>query len=268
MANVNKTITLTVAARFSGPQYFVKYSTDCNNYLPATPSILTLPSVGSTGSVSVPSETICIKLENIDACTNSVTHFTNNPPNTTTTTTTTIAPLPTTSTTTTTLAPCLTYQVKQTTNACATSSVWSYTDCNGNPATVNTINNNVWSVICSITIPTPSQPCNSQYLGPLGLCSATTTTIAPTTTTTAAPYSYYYANEYQCLYPGCSVNAYDIEVAFPSSYTPISTRYYVPLDGSTGYVYKIVESIPTSTGALILDTAGGSNNCTIACSVV
>jgi hypothetical protein len=61
---INKIITLTEEGLNAGPYYEAYYSTDCSNYTLATSSLY-LPEVGSTGSIVVADNTICIKLVNL-----------------------------------------------------------------------------------------------------------------------------------------------------------------------------------------------------------
>lgn len=101
MPNINKQITLTSKENSAGPYFDVYYSTDCVSYtICIDGSGVYLPNINSTAIVTVPDNTICIKLINKNAnCGNNdyVDAF-----GTTTTTTTTAAP---TTTSTTTLGP-------------------------------------------------------------------------------------------------------------------------------------------------------------------
>jgi hypothetical protein len=100
MADVYYNVTLSTAEAGSGPNYDVSYSNDCVTYLPATPSTVTLESVGSQATITIPDTTQCVKLTNINSnCTNSVSSSVT--PTTTTTSTTTTTAAPTTTTTTT-----------------------------------------------------------------------------------------------------------------------------------------------------------------------
>jgi hypothetical protein len=102
MADVYYNVTLSTAEAGSGPNYDVSYSNDCVTYLPATPSTVTLESVGSQATITIPDTTQCVKLTNINSnCTNSVSSSvtpTTTTTTTSTTTTTTIAPTTTTTT--------------------------------------------------------------------------------------------------------------------------------------------------------------------------
>jgi hypothetical protein len=109
MANVFYNVTLSTAEAGSGPNYDVSYSNDCVTYLPATPSTVTLESVGSQATITIPDTTQCVKLTNINSnCVNSVSSSVS--PTTTTTTTaaptTTTTAAPTTTTTTFSSNPC------------------------------------------------------------------------------------------------------------------------------------------------------------------
>jgi hypothetical protein len=103
-----------------------------------------------------------------------------------------------------------------------------------------------------------------------GVTTTTTTTSSTsttTTTTTSAPpvYDYYIANEYICNFPGCTLNATNINVAFPAGFSYVSDFYYSDLVHS-GVVYQITSS--TTEGiSVILDTIGGNSVCNLACSV-
>jgi len=95
MANINKLITLTDKSD-AGPYFDVFYSTDCISYTIAVDgNNVYLPNVGSTVVVTVPEETVCMKLTSEGTCTNSVISG-----SFTTTTTTTSSTTTTTSTTT------------------------------------------------------------------------------------------------------------------------------------------------------------------------
>lgn len=105
MANAYFIVTLSTADAGSGPNYDVLYSTDCVSYLPAIPATVTLANVGAQTYITVPDNTQCVKLTNINSnCTNSVTSSVSITTTTTSTTTTTTTVAPTT-TTTTTVAP-------------------------------------------------------------------------------------------------------------------------------------------------------------------
>lgn len=119
MANAYFIVTLSTADAGSGPNYDVLYSTDCVSYSPAIPATVTLANVGAQTYITVPDNTQCVKLTNINSnCTNSVTSSVTITTTTTTTaapTTTTLAPTTTTTTaggattSTTTVAPTLFY---------------------------------------------------------------------------------------------------------------------------------------------------------------
>jgi hypothetical protein len=108
---INKTIVLTEKGISAGPLYSAFWSTDCVNYTFAQTNI-SLPQIGSTATISVDDNTICIKLVNLSPTCNEndvvidvrVTTTTTTTAGPTTTTTTTTAG-PTTTTTTTTGAP-------------------------------------------------------------------------------------------------------------------------------------------------------------------
>ena len=114
--SIQKTITLTEKGTGAGPTYNVSYSSDCVEY---TSSVnVTLSSISSSVSITIPDNTQCIKLTSIGECTNEIVQYigttttTIGPPTTTTTTiaptttTTTIGTTTTTSTTTTTTISC------------------------------------------------------------------------------------------------------------------------------------------------------------------
>jgi len=102
MADAYFIVTLSSAEAGSGPNYDVLYSTDCVSYSPATPATVTLEYVGAQSYITLPDNTQCVKLTNINSnCTNSETSSVTIT-TTTTSTTTTAAP---TTTTTTTIAP-------------------------------------------------------------------------------------------------------------------------------------------------------------------
>jgi hypothetical protein len=68
MANILRTITLTVDPAAAGPLYDVYYSTDCVNYtICIDGSSVSLPTVGSTANVTFPDNTTCIKLVNLSS---------------------------------------------------------------------------------------------------------------------------------------------------------------------------------------------------------
>lgn len=111
MADAYFIVTLSSADAGSGPNYDVFYSTDCVSYSAAAPATVSLPTIGSQATITVPDNTQCVKLTNINSnCVNSVsssvniTTTTTSTTTTTTTTTTTAAP----ATTTTTAAPATT----------------------------------------------------------------------------------------------------------------------------------------------------------------
>ena len=133
MANITRQITLTESGADSGPLYDIYYSTDCINYTIAIDgNDVSLPSVGSTYVVTIPDNTTCIKLVNINSlCTNNV--IENLGPTTTTTTaapTTTLAP-----TTTTTLGPTTT-TIAPTSTTTSAPVFYNYTQCNGTVGTL------------------------------------------------------------------------------------------------------------------------------------
>lgn len=84
------------------------------------------------------------------------------------------------------------------------------------------------------------------------------TTYTPPPTPT---YDFYYATQYNC--PGCSFNASNVLVAFPTGTSYISTHYYSALDG---YVYKITSDASEGT-AVLLDPTLHNSNCTTICSL-
>lgn len=253
MANIQKTITLTLK-NSSGPYFDVYYSNDCTNY---TQSIdgdnVYLPSVSSSVIVTVPDDTVCIKLESVpEPCDNFVisgsltTTTTTTAPTTTTTTTTTAA---TTTTTTTTTAPTTT----TTTTTTAGYNYYQGTECSGtNTIAIRSYATlsigqavNIFGTCYEVT--SVGGTFGFDYTGPYADCiecgtppttttttsttaGTTTTTTAPTTTTTTtstiAPscYTYDVANFSQTpgdtlyiQYLDCSVATQNIEVTYDST---------------------------------------------------
>jgi hypothetical protein len=157
MSTITKLITLTQADVDSGPNYQVFASSDGSNYTSIT--TVTLATVSSTATVSVPTETTHIKLVNVNsACSNEVIKVITPP----TTTTTTAAP----TTTTTTAAPTTT-----TTTAAPTTTTTTLA-----PTTTTT------TLAPTTTTTTLAPTTTTTTLAP----TTTTTTLAPTTTTTTA----------------------------------------------------------------------------------
>jgi hypothetical protein len=88
-----------------------------------------------------------------------------------------------------------------------------------------------------------------------------TPTQTPTPTSTpAVPVTYvgYLADEYVCGYDiggaatGCTLTSSNIDVRFPTSYTPSTSRYYAPNPGGcSGSVYYIIGNSTNNTGPII-----------------
>ena len=54
---------------------------------------------------------------------------------------------------------------------------------------------------------------------------------------------------------GCTLNASNIDVRFPTSYSPSISRYYAPNPGGcSGIVYYIIGNSPNNTGPIIAGT--------------
>lgn len=80
--SIQKTITLTEKGVNAGPTYNVSYSSDCVEY---TSSVnVTLSSISASAVITVPDNTLCIKLTSIGECTNEIVQYIG--PATTTTT--------------------------------------------------------------------------------------------------------------------------------------------------------------------------------------
>jgi len=162
MADINKLITLTLK-NDAGPYFDAFYSTDCVSYTQSVDGDdLYLPTIGSTAVITVPEETVCIKLQSVTGyCDNSVISG-SVPPTTTlspTTSTTTLTP--------TTLAP--------TTLAPTTTTIAPTTTTTLAPTTTTTLAQTTTTLSPTTTTLSPT----TTTLAP------TTTTLAPTTTTLA-----------------------------------------------------------------------------------
>jgi hypothetical protein len=199
---INKIITLTEEGLNAGPYYDAYYSTDCTNYTLATSSLY-LPNVGSTGSIVVADNTICIKLVNLspNCGENAIIYDFRNTTTTTvpvpppfTTTTTTQAPGPTT-TTTTTIGPLPTTTTYGPSAKVVAHSCQNFYDFNtyAVPASPEPEIGNVYidsygtcyyvtSIPSDQTLPSVG---NLTFVGAEGACSSSS---CVTTTTTAAPY--------------------------------------------------------------------------------
>jgi hypothetical protein len=138
MPDISRIITLTSKGNSAGPSFRAQYSNDCVTYINTIgTSLINLPSIGSTATVTYPDTAICLRLVNQNASceennvvqiigttttsttSTSTTSTTTLPPTTTTTstsTTTSTTTLPPTTTTTTTLAACYQGVVVQVTN--------------------------------------------------------------------------------------------------------------------------------------------------------
>lgn len=167
MANVNRQITLTQKGNNSGPFYDVYYSLDCITYTICTDGLnVFLPNVGSTGIVTLPDNTQCIKLVNKSPlCNNEViqdlraTTTTTSTTTTSTTTTTTAAPTTTTTTTTTTSTTTTTTAAPTTTTTTAGASAtlyWSFSELGGG--------NGIYDLyINSVSVETRNNTANGTY---------------------------------------------------------------------------------------------------------
>ena len=90
----------------------------------------------------------------------------------------------------------------------------------------------------------------------------TTTTSTTTSTTTTVLYDYFTMDEYTCDGLGnCVLTGLTPLVAFPTGFTPIATRYYVPSTFS-GFAYKNA-STASAGSAIIMSTAGSLTNCPV-----
>ena len=91
-----------------------------------------------------------------------------------------------------------------------------------------------------------------------------TPTNTPTPSTTPSiSYDIYYADRYECLFPGCSLDTLNVVVALPSGTTPNYGKFYYSLF-DPGFSYSLVS---TTTGpGLILDTPNFTA-CNDACAV-
>lgn len=88
MANINKQITLSSKENSAGPYFDAYYSTDCVNFtISSDGTNVYLPSVSSTAIITVPDNTICIKLVNKTGICNNNEYISGSVPTTTTTTT-------------------------------------------------------------------------------------------------------------------------------------------------------------------------------------
>lgn len=222
MADINKLITLT-QINAAGPYFDAFYSVDCVNFTQSVDGDnVYLPTTGSTAVITVPEETICIKLQSVTGfCNNSVISGSGIPTTTTIapTTTTTLAP-----TTTTTLSPTTT-TLSPTTTTTLGARYWNSTYCDGsagNPTlrdvtglletgavvkfagggeefcstlTTEVFSPFLWFDIVSsgfadcptclgLTTTTTVAPTTTTTLSPTTTTLAPTTTVAPTTTTT------------------------------------------------------------------------------------
>ncbi len=229
-------VTLSAADAGSGPNYNAFYSTDCVNYSASVPATVSLPSVGSQATITVPDNTQCVKLTNINSnCINSVsasiaitTTTTSTSTTTTSTTTTTGAP----TTTTTTLAPnCVCYEVLVTSPGGETfAAAIDYLDCGGsgnvgrvfaNPGTYYQCAQNVGG------LPQINFTFGSGSITPIGSCNSGT--CPPATTTTTPPQSDWTASNSDCGFG--TLNDIGINGSFmgtlsgPSTFPLTSTLY-------------------------------------------
>jgi hypothetical protein len=123
-----------------------------------------------------------------------------------------------------------------------------------------------------------STPTNTPTATPTTTITSTPTetpTQTPTPTGTPAPpitYVGYLADEYVCGYDpldgsatGCTLTSSSIDVRFPTSISPLLSRYYAPNPGGcSGSVYFIVGNSPNNTGPIIAGITA-HNVCINAC---
>ena len=96
--------------------------------------------------------------------------------------------------------------------------------------------------------------------------NAVTPTMTPTPSSTpGAGYDYYYADEYQCIFPGCTLVSTVVLVAFPAG-TSVNLGWFYPDENFSGFVYEISAPVSSFGPGLILSTFG-SSNCNTACFV-
>lgn len=156
------------------------------------------------------------------------------------------------------------------------------------PTTICPSNITLVSVGCNLPTPTPtitptttltstpglspsptstqtSTPTNTPTVTPTTTITSTPTetpTNTPTPTETPAPpitYVGYLADEYTCGYDpldgsatGCTLTSSSVDVRFPTSISPIPSRYYAPNPGGcSGVVYFIVGNSPSNLGPII-----------------
>jgi hypothetical protein len=116
---------------------------------------------------------------------------------------------------------------------------------------------------CNFVQPTPTPtPSVTPGLSP----TPTSTSIPLTPTPTPSPassYDLYYADEYECLNPGCAFVANNVVVAFPAG-TPVNYGiFYQPEFGPTGYVYSLTAIAPSGPGLILITP--GFRNCNFSC---
>jgi hypothetical protein len=93
----------------------------------------------------------------------------------------------------------------------------------------------------------------------------TTPTNTPTPSSTASiTYDIYYADRYECLFPGCSFDTPSVIVALPTTHTPQYGKFYSTTN-DPGFSY-LLDSPTTGGPALILDILNYTA-CNDACSV-
>lgn len=269
MADSYVIVTLSSADAGSGPNYDVFYSTDCIAYSAATPSTVSLPTVGSQATVMVPDNSQCIKLSNINSnCINSVSQSINITTTTTTTstttTTTTAAPTTTTTlapttTTTTTAAPPVDCRINTTINVTDTGWI-RWTLCDG--TSVDTFLSSLGTYTITSCIQFNSirsafpladlaswnnvvwgTPCNG---------TTTTTTAGPTTTTTtdSCPYTIYTHGAARGTCSDYCTTNYLIQTATcaTGNYNTLTIGDYIYGITGPGYVAYSNTSTDTNTG--------------------
>jgi hypothetical protein len=237
-----------------------------SNYGSVTPASATRTELLSGKTVQVDDGATTVSITSLGTCTNSLTLAISGLPSTTTTSTTS------TTTTTTTAGATQTYSFGY-------DSIAYYTACSA-------IGTDYYSTSAVLgygdvlyddyALTTPSA--NGYYsdgvnwwrirfgsgiITSTGVCGGTTTTTSTTSTTTSA-YDYYLADEYVCLYPGCSLNNTNVVVALPGGTSYVGSYFYPDSYGS-GFVYKITNS--TSIGIAVILQPSGFSACTNACSI-
>jgi hypothetical protein len=120
----------------------------------------------------------------------------------------------------------------------------------------------------SCVTPTPTRTPTQTPTPGLSPTPTSTTVLAtptptPTPSETPSNFDHYFADEYLCLYPGCSYVSSGIVVSFPTG-TPVSIGVFYREQFPSGLVYQITGSAPSGPG-LILTTLNASRNCNFGC---